>query len=316
MYLNCKTYYSFKYGTFSTEELVQTAADKGVTALVLTNINSTYDAWDFVKHCREKNIKPLLGAEIRNGDALVFILIAGNNRGLASIHRFITEHLISEKSFPDIMPADGNVADWYVIYPLTGKQPEQLLSHEKIGIRPSQINRLFGVDWKLHQDKFVILQPVTIQDAEHFYAHCLLRAIDKNKLLSKLEKEECCERDETFLAPAELLHYFRQYPWIVMNTYRLMDACTIEMDFRKDKTKQVFGGSQKDDRILLEKLATSGLIRRYGRKNKAAIERMKSELKIIFEMGFTAYFLINHDIVQYAQAQGYYHVGRDRKSVV
>ena len=310
MYLNCKTYYSFKYGTFSTEELVQTAADKGVTALTLTNINSTYDAWDFVKHCRERNIKPLLGAEIRNGDSLVCILIAGNNRGLASIHRFISEHLVSDKKFPDSIPVDGSETDCFVIYPVSGKQPGQLLPHEKIGIKPSQINRLFGVDWKLHQDKFVILQPVTIQDAEHFYAHCLLRAIDKNKLLSKLEKEDCCERDETFLAPGELLHFFRQYPWIVMNTYRLMDACSIEMDFGKDKTKQVFGGSQKDDRILLEKLASSGLLRRYGKKNKAAIERMKSELKTIFALGFTAYFLINHDVVQYAQSQGYYHVGR------
>src|SRR4051812_483076 len=127
MYLNCKTYYSFKYGTFSTEELVQTAAEKGVTALALTNINSTYDAWDFVKHCREKNIKPLLGAEIRNGDGLACILIAGNNRGLASIHRFITEHLVSEKNFPATIPAENKEIDWYVIYPITGKQPEQLL---------------------------------------------------------------------------------------------------------------------------------------------------------------------------------------------
>jgi DNA polymerase III alpha subunit len=113
MYLNCKTYYSFKYGTFSTEELVKTAADKGVTALALTNINSTYDAWDFVKHCRERNIKPLLGAEIRNGDSLVCILIAGNNRGLASIHRFISGHLIGEKKFPDTMPADGSESDYW-----------------------------------------------------------------------------------------------------------------------------------------------------------------------------------------------------------
>jgi len=103
MYLNCKTYYSFKYGTFSTEELVQTAADKGVTALTLTNINSTYDAWDFVKHCRERNIKPLLGAEIRNGDSLVCVLIASNNRGLASIHRIVSEHLVNDQKFPDTL---------------------------------------------------------------------------------------------------------------------------------------------------------------------------------------------------------------------
>ena len=65
MYLNCKTYYSFKYGLFSTEELVKTAVDKGVQAMALTNINTTYDLWDFVKHCAAAGIKPIAGVEIR-----------------------------------------------------------------------------------------------------------------------------------------------------------------------------------------------------------------------------------------------------------
>jgi error-prone DNA polymerase len=68
MYLNCKTFYSFCYGTFSTKELVEAAVEQGITELALTNINSTYDHWEFVKLCREQNIKPVLGAEFRNAD--------------------------------------------------------------------------------------------------------------------------------------------------------------------------------------------------------------------------------------------------------
>ena len=58
MYLNCKTYYSFRYGTFSTAALVETAVNNGITTLALTNINCTCDLWDFVKLCREGGIKP------------------------------------------------------------------------------------------------------------------------------------------------------------------------------------------------------------------------------------------------------------------
>ena len=54
MYLNCKTYFSFRYGTFSSKELVKAAVDNGVTALALTNINSTCAICDFVKYCREE----------------------------------------------------------------------------------------------------------------------------------------------------------------------------------------------------------------------------------------------------------------------
>ncbi|RYD88723.1 MAG: PHP domain-containing protein, partial [Sphingobacteriales bacterium] len=68
MYLNCKTWFSYRYGTYTTEDLVQDAHRHGVTELALTNINNTSDTWDFVKHCNEYNIKAIAGVEIRNGD--------------------------------------------------------------------------------------------------------------------------------------------------------------------------------------------------------------------------------------------------------
>ncbi|MCW3109943.1 MAG: polymerase alpha subunit [Segetibacter sp.] len=101
MYINCKTYCSFRYGTFSTQELVKTAVENGVRSLALTNINSTCDLWDFVKYCREEGIKPITGVEIRNDDKLLYILIAANNTGLQWIHEFLTAHLLEKKSFPE-----------------------------------------------------------------------------------------------------------------------------------------------------------------------------------------------------------------------
>lgn len=89
-----------------------------------------------------------------------------------------------------------------------------------------------------------------------------------------------------------------------------MDSCHVEMDFFKDKNKKAFGGSVADDKILLEKLANDGLHNRYGKKNKTAKERLVKELKIIDELGFNSYFLINWDIIRYAQSRGFYYVGR------
>jgi len=310
MYLNCKSYYSFKYGTFSTEALVAAAADKGVKALALTNINTTYDTWDFVKHCRSAGIKPITGAEVRNGDELLYVLIAANNKGLSDIHQFLSGYLTAKTDFPANARVFENSYDGYMIYPMGKKELQDLLPNERIGVKPSEIGKLFSTDWKNYRDKLVIRQPVTIQNAEAFYGHCLLRAIDKNKVLSKLTAEECCGRDETFLSPAELLKKFTDYSFIVTNTLQLMEACTIEMDFGVDKTKKVYGGSLKDDRVLLEKLAVSGMLRRYGKKDKAAADRLQKELAIAFDMNFVSYFLITHDFVQYGKTQGYYHIGR------
>src|SRR5687768_16607484 len=100
MYLNCRTYFSLRYGTYSTEELVNSAAEHNIHVLALTNINCTCDTWDFVKFCKEKNIKPVGGVEIRNEDTLLYLVIARKNKGFTCINEFLSYHLQHKKNFP------------------------------------------------------------------------------------------------------------------------------------------------------------------------------------------------------------------------
>ncbi|MEO7982598.1 MAG: DNA polymerase III subunit alpha [Bacteroidota bacterium] len=313
MYINCHTYFTLHYGTFSTKELVDIAVDKGVTALALTNINSTCDVWPFVQLCRDNKVKPIVGVEIRNGDKLLYLLIAANNKGYGWINQFLSEYLITKKDFPE--PSDEqaffeNGWDGFVIFPVGAKPLRNLRLNERIGVTPWEINKLFGTDWRDYEEKFVIRQPVTVQNKIYHNLHRLLRAIDTNVLLSQLPKETECNEKEIFLAPAHLMSHFQLYPFLISNTYKLMDACKIEMEFHTDKTKKTYTGSLEDDRVLLEKLAMDGLPQRYGKRDKVALERLQKELKIIGDMGFNFYFLSNYDIVRHAQSRGFYHVGR------
>jgi error-prone DNA polymerase len=329
MYLNCKTVYSFCYGVFTTAQLVAAAVEQGVTTLALTNVNSTYDEWEFVKLCREAGIKPVLGVEIQNGKEFRYILLAKNNNGLAWIHAFLSDHLMNEKAFPLCAAAPLDV---YVIYAM-GKDESELLPNERIGVRPSETTKLLGMKNPAH---YVVRQPVTLPDnikavkaktdekgnviepgksaVDFYYLHCLLRAVDTNVVLSKLDKADCCEREETFVSPTRLLDKFRHYPALVTNTYQLLSDCSIEMDFGQDKTKQVYGGSKEEDMVLLEKIAMAGLPKKYGRVNKTAYKtitaRLKGELDVIRDMAFGTYFHIVYDFIRYADARGFYHVGR------
>src|SRR5690349_6022179 len=132
MYLNCKTFFSYRYGTFSTEELVTEGVETGATALALTNINNTSDWWDFYTFCSEKGIRPLLGAEIREGDDILYILIARNNEGLLAINRYLSFHLQQKKPFAEEQEWPGDV---FVIYPWT-ETKRDLKDNEFYGIRP------------------------------------------------------------------------------------------------------------------------------------------------------------------------------------
>lgn len=311
MYLT-KTYFSFKYGTFPTEQLVMAGVEAGATSLALTNINSTCDAWDFVRYCRREGIKPILGVEIRNDNRLLYTLIAANNNGFRQINDFLSDHLLEKKPFPQpdaLQPPFRQSGDGFIIYPLGGKTPDRLLENERIGVLPGEVGRLLKAPMTSCPDKWIVRQPVTFQNKVYYNLHRLLRAMAGNTLLSKLNPEDVAGEKEYFIPPVEMLTAFGQYPFIITNTHRLIDACAIEMTFGQDKNKKLYGASREDDRVLLEKLARDGFRLRYGAGKKTK-QRLDKELRIIDKMGFTAYFLITWDMIRYAQSRGFYHVGR------
>ncbi|MBC7902644.1 MAG: DNA polymerase III subunit alpha [Gemmatimonadaceae bacterium] len=306
MFLNCKTYFSFHYGTYGTEELVKAAADEGIHTIALTNINNTCDMWDFVDFCTQHNIKPVAGAEIRNHNTLLYILLAKNNKGFHTINQFLSAHIHEKKDFPP-EPALDNV---FTIYPLGVREPSSLSANEYIGVRSSEINKLFGQSLQAYASRYLVLQPVSFQNKTYFNVHRLLRAIDENIVLSKQKPIDIAAPNETFQPMSALLQAFGQHSFMITNTMRLLEQCSIGISFHTDKTKKIYSASMEDDKVLLEKLALDGMRQRYGLRNKQAKERVTKELKIISDLGFNAYFLITWDILRYANSRGFYYVGR------
>ena len=306
MYLNCKTYFSFRYGTYSTEELVEQAAGYGLTQLALTNINNTCDAWDFVDYCHQRGIRPILGVEIQNDKGCCYVLLARNNKGFEQINWFISEHIQEKKLFPK----RPDLTDAFCIYPFGSIPVNELQAHERIGVQIKDINKLFGLSVQIHAEKYVIRHPVTFQDATHYNLHRLLRAIDKNILLSKQDPADLAGKEELFCPPEQLLESFQQYPTLISNTQNLLENCQIEMTFHRDKTKKIFSTSRESDRQLLRQLALKGMELRYGLQNREARERVEKELAIIDQMDFVAYYLITWDIIRYSQSRGFFFVGR------
>ena len=336
MYLNCKSWFSLRYGTFKTDELVQVALEQGIPALALTNINSTADAWDFVEYCREAGIKPILGAEIRNGDRFCYVLLARDNEGFAWINAFLSAHLGEDKPFPERPgaaasehatsghAASGPAASGYaasgaeppvfVIYPLGAVSPGDLAPHEFIGVQTTELNQLYSVRTSDYPGRFVIRQPVTFQDKRRYNVHRLLRCIDHNLVLSRLQPAQTAGSHEYFVPPAGLENAFRHYPDLVDNTWAVMDRCAIEMDFKKDKTRKVYAASAEEDKALLERLAMEGLQRCYGDTEvdrlAEATARVRKELGIINQLGFNAGYLITWEILSFARSKGFFFVGR------
>ena len=301
--LSLHSYNSLCYGTMSVETLVERASDLGHDVLVLTDINTTMGVPDFAFACQKQGVRPVVGVEVRNGHELLYTAIAKNNQGYRELNEFLTQHNLTKQPYPETAP------DWeqvFVIYPFGKRKPAQLKEDAFLGVRFSQLTKLFACP---SLDKMVALQPVTFGTADDYGIHQNLRAIDDNVLLSRLDPRSCAAPDELLLPPERVKAAFALYPQLLDNAGKLLDACEFDLD-RTVKNKRTFTGNVYDDRELLRKLAFDGMCYRYGQTNKEAYRRIEKELDIIERMNFCAYFLIAWDIVRYSMAQGYYHVGR------
>ncbi|HLN54812.1 MAG TPA: DNA polymerase III subunit alpha [Bacteroidales bacterium] len=304
MYLNCHSYYSLRYGMMPVEKLVQKAKEAGANVLTLTDINNSTAVPDFAGECIKNGIRPVAGIEFRNGNDLQYIGIARNNRGMRELNEFLSD--LNFKGIPVPFPAP-QLNESYIIYALGNIPSRKLYDNERIGIRPSELSRLVSMSSSAKK-QMVILHPVTFAEKDEIFIHKSLRAVDNNILLSHLKPSQCAAEDEFFLKQANTT--FSDHQWLVDNTRKLLDDCSLDFDLKGLKNKKLYSASRYDDRLLLEKLAWDGMKYRYGTNNKEARKRVQHELDIIDKLGFSAYFLITWDIIRYSMARGFYHVGR------
>ncbi|MBF4473044.1 DNA polymerase III subunit alpha [Flavobacterium sp. HJJ] len=306
MYLNCHSFHSLRYGTIPLEELIGQAVTCEVKTMALTDVNTVTGIYDFIKGCAAAAIKPVVGIEFRCMHQLRYIGLAKNANGLAEMNRFLTTHNFSGVPLPIIAPEFNDV---FVMYSLE-QAPATLRENEYIGIRPEELPKLFLLEWKSKISKMIILQPVTFRTKREFNLHKILRAIDTNRILSKLTSSDYCKTSEVMLPLESLLEAYKEYPQIISNTQTVMDLCDFTFEFNTPRNKKFYTNNQESDLALLTTLACQGLLWRYGKDNSLAKARVEKELKVIDQLQFSGYFLITWDIIRYSNSRGFMHIGR------
>ncbi len=313
MFLNCHTYYSLRYGTFSEDELLAFAKATKNTPVVLTDINNTSACLNFIRKAPKYGIIPRVGIDFRNGADQCYIGIAQNNQGFLELNNHLSQHLHQKENFDNKAPVFKHV---FVIYPF--KTVERInkstfRSYEYIGIAIDDLNKLPFSSLKKHRQKLVALHTISFRDSRDYNIHRLLRAIDNNLLLSKLPLDEQGSKHHIMIDPQVVLNAFANHPYILKNTSQLLEQCRIHFDFSKNRKPQnlrTYTGAIDQDFKLLKKLCKKGLDYRYNELSKQIQERLQKELTLIKKMDFVSFFLVNWRIVQYAKSKGYYYVGR------
>jgi DNA polymerase-3 subunit alpha len=306
MFINCHSHFSFKYGTISVAALVADAKAKRIDAFALTDINSTAGLFPFIRAAQKAGIHPVIGIDFRNGSSQSYVGLAQNQEGFYELNSHLSDHLVHKKHFEKHAPAFSNS---FIIYPL----PEKyfvLRENEFIGVHPHQLNRLVSSPWYQYKDKLILLQSVNFTSKLEFNAHRLLRSIDLNTLLSKLPVEEQADPSDRFFSYADIVARCENHSYLIANAQKILERCQFSFYFQAVKNRRDILGSDWEDFDYLRQEAFKGAINRYPNLTPTITQRIEKELELIQQKSFTSYFLINYDIVTFAQERNFYHVGR------
>lgn len=317
MYINCHTYYSLRYGTFSEDELLRLAIEFGQETLALTDINNTSACLNFVRLAKARGvIRPVIGVDFRHNAQQLYVALAINNAGFQEINAWLSEHSHAQKNIPELAPLFKNVQVIYPYRQVKKHNKKHFEDHEYLGLDFEDLTYFHSSEWRVYTHKLVLLHPVTFRNKTDFNVHRLLRSIDKNMLLSKLPLEQQALPSETFVENLEnaLTNTGGEnYMFLLENTKKLLDTCRVDFDFSPKRPHQnllTYTQSPEEDMALLREKVNEGLKKRYDIVTEQISRRIEKELDTIIQMSFVAFFLVNWDIIQYCKRMNYFHVGR------
>ncbi|MBI2051326.1 DNA polymerase III subunit alpha [Candidatus Roizmanbacteria bacterium] len=171
------------------------------------------------------------------------------------------------------------------------------------------LSRKFGVP-------IVATNDVHYLDKEDAYAQEVLLCIqtqrtiiEKNRPLSMVDTP-----DYYFKSPAEMKGLFLDLPEAIENTVKIADECELEIPYGKWILPHYETPKGKTPAAYLSELVQKKLPQVTGNELKDMKERIKYELDIIIRKGYSTYFLIVQDFVNWAK-EHHIAVGPGRGSV-
>jgi DNA polymerase-3 subunit alpha len=130
----------------------------------------------------------------------------------------------------------------------------------------------------------------------------VLLCIQQNKKVDDTKRLTMKEFDLYMKSEQEMLEHFKDVPQAVTNTREVAQKCNFELEMGVTKLPYFKIPGNQDENEYLRKLCEAGVEKRYGKNPaKEVQERLDFELGVIQKMGYSSYFLIVADFVNWAK---------------
>ena len=141
---------------------------------------------------------------------------------------------------------------------------------------------------------------ITKEDAK---MQSILLCIQTGKTINDVDRMEF-QTDEFYLKSTdEMYELFSMVPEACENTNKIAEQCNFEFTFGETKLPYFKAPDGMENQKYFEKLCWDGLERRYpGGVTDTLKERLTYEINVVKTMGYTNYYLIVYDFINYAKS--------------
>lgn len=289
--LNVKSNYSLLSSMLTINDIVEFASNNNMTSIALCD-NNMYATMEFIKKCRAKNIKPIIGLDIILDDNHIY-LYAKNYKGYKNLIKLSTrqnEHKIDINTLKEfnsdlICILDYQSSKYYDDY-------KKIYNDIYLGYENKEEEKEIK---KITKDIVFFKECLYMNAKDADYLTYLYRIRDsktvKDDIIYKVSNKELVISNINEYTDNDGLN----------STIKIDSLIDIELE-KNELLLPIYETPNNiaQDKYLFE-LAKAGLKKRIGTIDDVYKKRLSYELNIITKMGFTNYFLVVYDFIKFAK---------------
>jgi len=343
-HLHLHTEYSLLDGLTRIPPLMERVQELGQEAVALTDHGALYGAIDFYREARARGIKPIIGVEAYVAPGSRFSREAGDNQpyhltmlarnktGYRNLLKLVTASHLEGYYYRPRMDRELLEQHSEGIIVLSGC-PSGELHRLILEGRIEDAKRTIG--WyrdvfdgyyleiqnhdlpEFHQAKRAIVDlsrelgiPLVATNDSHYLdradhdSHDILLCIGTNATVHEEKRMKMSDPSYHVRSEAEMREAFADLPEAVDNTWLVAEQCDLELEFGRLHLPEPDLPPGVTAHEYLEKLCWEGLRRRLPDAGPEAEDRLRYELEVVRETGFTNYIHIVREIGVFARQQG------------
>lgn len=344
VHLHNHTAFSLLDGAIRVDSLIKKTKEYEMPAAAITDHGVLYGMIDFYRKAKKEGIKPIIGAEIYLSPGSRFeksrkryhlVLLAQNKQGYHNLIQLVSKAWLEGFYYKPRVDKDllAEYSQGLICLSacLQGEIPQLLINgnYDLAKKAASDYRAIFGKDnfflelqdhnlqkekeaaqglIKLSREENI---PAVVTNDSHYLnkedaeLQDILLALQTGTTVEDENRMTFSGEEFYYKSPAEMRKLFPELESAYQNTVKIADRVELDLDFNHFYLPEYPDlGEEKSPEDLLKKLCFQGLKAKAMESDQQAVERLKYELKIIFEMGYAAYFLIVYDFVKYAEDNG------------